>query len=195
MSAVVSASFLSRVSFFVCLCLFGASGCIRFVQAQPEPPSPLKGTTSIAIAFDYTDLVVEGRPKDEWIKVKTEKDPEYGKTWKDSTADLESNFVRGFRARWSSITLIQEGQPVPIEGAALVVSVRSLDMGHYIPFATTKTKVDTVMNWSVEGAVAHQDDESADFKPSLKTPSVFQHIKVVGEALGEAAGRFLRSKA
>ena len=186
---------LPRLILVVFACLFGLGSCIRMVAVQPEPPSPLKGTTSIAIAFDYNDLVVEGTPKDQWIKTKTEKDPEYPKTWKDLTAGLESNFVRGFRGRWTSLTLVPEGQAVPTDGAVLVVSVRALDMGHYIPFATTKTKVDTVLNWSVAGAIAHQNDKSADFKPSLRTPSVFQHLKVVGEELGEAAGRFLRSKA
>ncbi len=72
---------LPRLILVVFACLFGLGSCIRMVAVQPEPPSPLKGTTSIAIAFDYNDLVVEGTPKDQWIKTKTEKDPEYPKTW------------------------------------------------------------------------------------------------------------------
>jgi hypothetical protein len=169
-------------------------GCIRVVHVQPEPPSPLRGISDIAISFDYSHLLVGGLDRDAFLAKKTAEDPAYPKTWADLLAAFEDNFILELRSGWGQVTVVPQGQQAPATSADLNVVVSELEIGHFIPFATRRTEVKVAMRWSVNGQLAHVQDEQDSFKPSLRVPSVFQHIKPIGQQLGRAAARFMRSK-
>jgi cephalosporin hydroxylase len=132
--------------------------------------------------------------REAFLAKKVAEDPQYMKTWTDLLAEFEDKFILELRSRWGSVTVLAPGQKAPETSADLNVVVSSLDIGHYIPFATHNTKVAVAMRWSVKGQIAHVQDEESGVTPSLTFASVFQHIKPIGQKLGRAAADFMRAK-
>jgi hypothetical protein len=98
--------------------------------------------------------------------------------------------------------LATDAQPVPAEpaaapfdGTAIVkVSVVSLQLGKYIPLYVTKAEISASNTWWVGGKLVEESRASADYRPTLTSPSVFQHVQVIGRAVGEQTAKFLRKK-
>lgn len=176
----------------VLLLLGGCSVPWKIVK-ESGPPSALTGAGAVAIQFDYSTLLVEGMSQNAWVEQQKAKEPEYEKSWTDLKARLEEYYVQGFQDGWGTATRLAPGAAKP-EGTILVlVKVNTLDMGHYIPFATTRSQVTINVVWDVEGP----EDEimvTGTDTPTLINASIFQHVGHIGQYLGKASAKYLTTK-
>ncbi len=175
------------------LLLLGGCSVPWKVVRESGPPSALVHAGAVAIQFDYSSMLVEGMSQDAWVSQQKAKEAEYEKTWGDLKARFEDAYLNGFRGEWGSAARLAEGAAKP-DGTILVqVKVNSLDMGHFIPFATTNSQVTINVVWDAKGP----DDEimvTGTETPSVVSTSIFQHIGNLGGFLGKASAEFLASK-
>ncbi|HKO93697.1 MAG TPA: hypothetical protein VJU61_21235 [Polyangiaceae bacterium] len=73
------------------------------------------------------------------------------------------------------------------------VSLASFKLGKYIPMYTSKSELQVTNSWMASGQVVDQSSDTVDFSPSIKTPSVFQHVQTMGANAGSRAAAFLRT--
>jgi hypothetical protein len=182
----------ARLPSLVAVVLLAAGCTIQMVPRTPKPPSPLKGLSTIAVAFDYTGLIVGGMDLNAYLAKKTAEDPTYPKSWAQLTASLEDNVMQGLQSGWGSVRRIPPGEKAADTEAELTVAFASLHIGHYIPFAASNTEVRAALRWAVKGQVAEVQQASGQYPPTLREPSVFQHVKSIGKTLGEAGAGFMR---
>lgn len=176
----------------VLLVLGGCSVPWKVVK-ESGPPSALTGAGAVAIQFDYSALLVEGMSQDAWVEQQKAKEPNYEKSWTDLKARLEEYYVQGFQDGWGTATRLAPGAAKP-EGTILVlVKVNTLDMGHYIPFATTRSQVTINVVWDAAGP---QDEimVTGTDTPSLINASIFQHVGHIGQYLGKVSAKYLTTK-
>ena len=175
------------------LLLLGGCSVPWKVVRQSGPPSALVGASAAAIQFDYSTMLVEGMSQDAWVSQQTAKEAEYAKTWAELKARFEETYLNGFREEWGTAARLAEGAAKPAGTVLVQVKVNSLDMGHFIPFATTNSQVTVNVVWDVQAP----DDEimvSGTDTPSPVNVSIFQHIGNIGQYLGKTSAEFLKSK-
>ncbi len=180
----------------LCAAMLLAQGCgagWRVVRSSGEP-SALKGFKKVAVQFDYSELLVEGRTEQEWISEKTAEKPEYVETWNELIGKYEDGFVNSFREQVGGTRILGEGEATSADEVKLVVKMRTLKMGKYIVIGASDTLVDAALVWVVEGKDGDEIHVRAASRHSIYKPSVFQHITPVSRNLGTKGGRFLRSK-
>ncbi len=168
-----------------------AVGCgPSFQVIRQSTPSALANVEKVSVRFDYSQLYIGGESEATWVKKKSENDADYPKTWADLKNRLEAAFVTSFRGVAGVGERGNLGAPTSGGEAALVVQVKEIGIGKYIPFYAPPTKANANAVFKigdqetdgvvVGGASAH----------SLTSPSVFQHIEPVGSQMGNTAGRF-----
>lgn len=163
------------------------------VVKESGPPSALAGASAVAVQFDYSSIVVEGMSQDAWVAQQKAKDAEYEKSWADLKSRFEEHYLEGFRDGWGAATRLAEGAAKPEGTVLVVVKVNSLDMGHYIPFATSRSQVTVNVVWDRKAP----DDEimiTGSDTPSLVNASIYQHVGHIGAYLGKVSAKFLSSK-
>jgi hypothetical protein len=186
--------FSSKVTLMLSLLLLlgGCSVPWKIVK-ESGPPSALTGAGAVAIQFDYSALLVEGMSQEAWVAQQKAKEPEYEKSWTDLKARLEEYYVQGFQDGWGTATRLAPGAAKP-EGTILVlVKVNTLDMGHYIPFATSRSQVTVNVVWDANGP----EDEimvTGTDTPTLINASIFQHVGHIGQYLGKVSAKYLSTK-
>lgn len=163
------------------------------VVRESGPPSALAGAGAAALQFDYSTLLVEGMTQEAWVEQQKAKDPEYEKSWTDLKARFEKYYVQGFQAGWGTATVLEPGAAKPSGTVLVLVKVNTLDMGHYIPFATTRSQVTVNVVWDVAGPEDEITIAGSD-TPTLTNPSIFQHVGHIGQYLGKVSAKFLSSK-
>lgn len=83
----------------------------------------------------------------------------------------------------------------PFDGVLTVrVALNSLHMGKYIPMFTQKAQVQVLNTWWASGRMVADSNDKAEYAPTITTPSVFQHIQVLGNDAGRRAAGFLRKQ-
>jgi hypothetical protein len=66
-------------------------------------------------------------------------------------------------------------------------------MGHYIPFATSRSQVTVNVVWDANGP----EDEimvTGTDTPTLINASIFQHVGHIGQYLGKVSAKYLSTK-
>ena len=153
----------------------------------------------MAVIFDYAALRVNGmgsaKTEAEWLAAKTAEDPAYPTTWADLKGQFEDAFLSSFAGGAAvPISRFVEGVPPPAGGAVLKVSMSEFQLGKYIPFATTQSSISTAQTWWRNEQVVQSSGTSASFMPGITTPSVFQHVRPIGEQSGQQTARTLRDR-
>ncbi len=174
------------------------SGCV-YRSATPPPPGPLDGVTAVAVSFDYSTLLVNGmggaKSEAAWVAAKSAEEADYPKTWSDLKMQWEQHFMAGFaRSSPVPVSLLVAGTPPPPTGAVLKVSVSEFQLGKYIPFATQRTSVRTMQTWFRGEQPVQSSGTEASFTPSITAPSVFQHIRPIGEQSGQQTAMTLMDR-
>jgi hypothetical protein len=163
------------------------------VVRESGPPSALVGASAVAVQFDYSALIVEGKTEADWVAQQKAKEAEYEKTWGDLKARFESTYLAGFSDEWGAVGRLAAGAAKPENTIVVQVKVNSLEMAHYIPFSTAQSQVTINVVWTAKAP----DDEimitGAD-QPSLVNISIFQHVGHIGDYLGKVSAKFLKSK-
>jgi hypothetical protein len=180
-------SLLGAVLFFT---LFSGCGPAWKVVRVSGPPSALAGQTDVAIAFDYSQMYVEGRSEADWVTSKTNEDAKYPTTWADLKARFEGAVVEGMRFQFPSAHPVQAGT----NGVVMVVQVHSFRLGKFIPFVMPPTVMEASLVFQVGGQATDEISMVRSYPASITQPSVFNHIPYVGDAFGRAGGSFLSSK-
>ncbi|MFO0594889.1 MAG: hypothetical protein U0228_06285 [Myxococcaceae bacterium] len=153
------------------------------------PPSALEGKTDVGVAFDYSELVVDGKPLSQWMELKTKEDPKYPETWANLMGKFETGVMSTFSSGFAGAHLATQSP-----GAAqVIVSVKTFQMGKYIVIG----QIPTVMNVHIQGKVGEAvTDEimiTRSFPASVVQPSVFNHVPHVGEQVGNVAAQFMNA--
>jgi len=183
-----------RLSLLFSLMMLAAGCSVPWkVVRESGPPSALAGAGAAAIQFDYSALLVEGMTQEAWVQQQTAKDPEYEKSWTDLKARFEKYYLEGFQAGWGTATVLAPGAAKPSGTVLVLVKVNTLDMGHYIPFATTRSQVTVNVVWDAAGPEDEIMIVGSD-TPSITNPSIFQHVGHIGGYLGKVSAKFLSSK-
>lgn len=186
-------AWLTQLTLLLSVVLLGGCSVPWKVVKESGPPSALAGASAVAIQFDYSAITVEGMTQEAWVEQQKAKDAEYEKSWADLKARFEDHYVEGFQGEWGAATRLAAGAPKPEGTTLVVVKVNSLDMGHYIPFATSRSQVTVNVVWDRKAP----DDEiiiTGSDTPSLVNPSIFQHVGHIGNYLGTVSAKFLASK-
>jgi hypothetical protein len=170
--------------------LFSGCGPAWKVVRVSGPPSALAGQTDVAIAFDYSQMYVEGRTEADWVNVKTAEDAKYPTTWADLKGRFEAAVVEGMRVQFPSAHPVQAGA----NGVVMVVQVHSFKLGKFIPFALPPTGMEASLIFQVGGQATDEISLVRSYPSSITQPSVFNHIPYVGNAFGRAGGQLLSSK-
>lgn len=185
---------LQRLAHAVALVLLvGACSVPWKVVKESGPPSALSGASAVAVQFDYASLIVEGMSESAWVAQQKAKDGEYEKTWADLKARFEEHYMGGFSGEWGPVGRVAAGAPKPENTILVQVKINSLDMGHYIPFATSRSQITVNVVWDAKGP----EDEimiTGSDTPSLVNPSIFQHVGHIGNYLGKVSAKFLSTK-
>ena len=154
------------------------------------PPSALATASDVAVAYDYSHMLVEGRTEQEWVADKTAEDANYATTWHDLKARFEEAVLEGLQKEYPSAHTVQTSPG----NVVMVVQVQRFKLGKFIPFVLPPSVVEAALVWQVGGQPTDEITLRRDFPSSVYNPSVFNHIKPIGLAIGKAGGKFLASQ-
>lgn len=157
---------------------------------RASDPAALAGQTDVAVAFDYSQMLVESRTLAQWMEIKTKDDAKYPETWADLMSRFENAVMQGLRIQFPAAKLASQ-----TPGAVtLVVQPRQFRLGKWAPFVNTQTFMDVVLDWQMNNAPTDSIEVLRAYPASVTQPSVFNHVPHVGEGVGRLAGQFLDSK-
>lgn len=154
------------------------------------PPSALANASDVALAFDYSQMSVEGRPEADWVSAKTAEDAKYPDTWADLKGRFEEAVLTGLRSQYPGAHSASAGQG----DVVMVVQVRQFKLGKLIPFVLPPTVMDAELIFQVGGQATDEISLMRSYPSSLTSPSVFNHIGPVGQQFGAAGGKLIASK-
>jgi hypothetical protein len=154
------------------------------------PPSALAATNDVALAFDYSQMFVEGRTEADWVATKTAEDAKYPETWADLKGRFEAAVLSGLRSEVPNAHHVNQGAGQVV----MVMQVRDFKLGKFIPFALPPTVMGAEILFQVGGQTTDEISLVRSYPSSITQPSVFNHIGPVGQALGAAGGQLLASK-
>jgi hypothetical protein len=154
------------------------------------PPSALTASNDVALAFDYSQMFVEGRAEADWVAAKTAEDAKYPETWADLKGRFENAVLTGLRSEYPNAHLVSAGPGDTV----MVMQVRSFKLGKFIPFVLPPTVMDAEILFQISGQTTDEISLVRSYPSSITQPSVFNHIGSVGQQLGAAGGRLIASK-
>ena len=168
------------------------SGCgPSWKVIKASDPTAIGGANNVAVAFDYSQMIVEKMPVEEWKASQTAKDPNYGTTWMELTKKFEDFTMQQIKASFPSAHPAAEGAG----DVTLTVRPTMLGMGKYIVVSSwPSTMTARVAAHAGEGADTDEIEVRASYPASVTQPSIFQHIGHLGQTVGSQAGKFLQSK-
>ena len=182
----------SHLIFGAVLALGVLSGCgPAWKVIKASEPTTIGGANNVAVAFDYSAMIVEKMPVEEWKASQTAKDPNYGTTWMELTKKFEDFTMQQIKASFPSAHPAAEG------AGDVTVTVRPtvLGMGKYIVVsAWPSTMTARVGAHAGEGMDTDEIELRASYPASVTQPSVFQHIGHLGQTIGSQTASFLNSK-
>lgn len=184
----------SRVSVLGAALVLGVlSGCgPGWKVLKASNPTALGAANNVAVAFDYSQMIVEGKSVEQWKAEKTAEDAKYPETWADLTNRFETAVLEGVREKYPNAHLASQG------GGDVTLTIRPsrFGMGKYIVVSSWPTVMDVVIGGKAGDAAENSDEIQLvrSYPASITQPSVFNHISPVGRQIGSAAGRFLASK-
>lgn len=183
----------SRISFIgaaLLISLFTGCGPAWKVIKVSGPPSALAGATDIALAFDYSQMMVEGRTEAAWMAEKTAAEASYPTTWADLKGKFEAAVLEGLQGEYPSAHPVANGPGA----VTVVVQVHTFKLGKFIPMVMPPTIMDASIAFQVGGQTTDEISLVRSYPSSLTQPSVFNHIPSVGRQLGQAGGKLIASK-
>lgn len=154
------------------------------------PPSALAATNDVCVAFDYSQMYVEGKTEADWVSAKTAEDAKYTETWTDLKGRFEAAVLEGVRSEFPSAHHVNQGGGQVV----MVMQVRNFKLGKFIPFALPPTVMDAEILFQVGGQTTDEISLTRTYPSSITQPSVFNHIGPVGQQLGQAGGKLIASK-
>ncbi len=159
---------------------------------RASDPTALGAASNVALAFDYSQMVVEGKPLEEFKAAKLAEDPKYAETWSELISKFESFTLEGLKGSFPN------AHPASMGRGDVTVTIRpnKFGMGKYIVVSSWPTVMDVVVA-AHAGEAGDNTDEiqfQRSYPASMTQPSVFQHIGYVGQQIGQVTGRFLSSK-
>jgi len=184
----------SRLSVLGAALVLGVlSGCgPGWKVLKASEPTTLGVANNVAVAFDYSKMLVEGKPVEQWKQEKTAEDAKYPETWADLTAKFENAVLEGVREQYPNAHLATQG------GGDVTVTIRPnrFGLGKYIVVSSWPTVMDVVVGAKAGDAGDNTDEiqYARSYPASITQPSVFQHVTPVGRQIGSVAARFLTSK-
>jgi hypothetical protein len=184
---------VSRSSIFgaaLLISLFSGCGPAWKVIKVSGPPSALAGATDVAVAFDYSQMVVEGKPLADFMAAKTAEDAKYPETWANLTGKFEAAVLDGIKGSYPTAHPLTAG-PAAV---TMVVTPHTFKMGKFIPFVMPPTMIDASLVFQVNGQATDEISMMRSYPSSVTQPSVFNHIGYVGNQFGQAGARMLSSK-
>jgi len=159
---------------------------------KASDPTALGAASNVALAFDYSQMKVEGKPVEEFKAAKIAEDPKYAETWSELITKFESFTLEGLKASYPN------AHPASMGGGDVTVTVRpnKFGMGKYIVVSAWPTTMDVVVAAKAGDAGDNTDEIQfmRSYPASVTQPSVHQHIGHVGQQIGQVAGKFLGSK-
>lgn len=170
--------------------LFSGCGPSWKVVRVSGPPSALTSVTDIAVAFDYSQMIVEGRNEKTWTDLKTAEDPKYPETWADLKGRFENAVLEGVRVQYPGAHPVAAGQGQ----AVMVIRPQTFQLGKFIPFVMPPTVINSNIAFDVGGQITDEINITRSYPASVTQPSVFNHIGHVGQAIGRVGGAFLESR-
>lgn len=183
---------VSRVGLLALLVgvLSGCGSAWKVVRVS-GPPSALTSVTDVAVAFDYSQMIIEGKYQEKaWLDVKTAEDPKYPETWADLKGRFENAVLNGVRVQYPGAHMVSSGQGQ----AVMVVRPQSFQLGKFIPFYNPPTVINANLGFDVGGQITDEINVTRMYPASVTQPSVFNHIGHVGDGIGRLGGAFLESR-
>ncbi len=157
---------------------------------RASSPSALAGASDVALSFDYSQMMVEGKPEADWVNLKTAEDAKYPETWADLKGKYEAAVLEGLRTQIPGAHLVSTGA-----GAVqMVVTPRKFKLGKFIPFVLPPTLMEGGIVFIVGGQPTDEISLTRSYPVSITQPSVFNHINPLGREFGYAGGKLLTSK-
>lgn len=182
----------SHLIFGAVLALGVLSGCgPAWKVIKASEPTTLGGANNVAVAFDYSAMIVEKMPVEDWKAQQTAKDPNYPQTWMDLTKKFEDFTMQQIKASYPSAHLATEG------AGDVMITVRptQLGMGKYIVVSSwPSTMTARIAAHAGEGMDTDEIEVRASYPASAVQPSIFQHIGHLGQTVGSYAAQFLNGK-
>lgn len=183
----------SRISVLSAALVLGVlSGCgPGWKVIKASNPTTLGNAQNVAVAFDYSQMLVEGKPVEQWKQEKTAEDANYPQTWADLMGKFESFFLEGMKEQ------VPSAHPVSAGPGDVTVTIRptKFGLGKYIVVSSWPTLMDVNIGAHAgEGADTDEIRTARSYPASITQPSVHQHIGHVGKQLGHVAGKFITSK-
>jgi hypothetical protein len=159
---------------------------------KASEPTAIGAANNVAVAFDYSQMLVEGKPAEQWKQEKTAEDAKYAETWVDLTTKFETAVLEGVREQYPSAHLASQGPG----DVTVTIRPNRFGLGKYIVVSSWPTVMDVVVGAKAGEAAENSDEISfaRSYPASITQPSVFQHITPVGRQIGSVAARFLNSK-
>lgn len=171
--------------------LFSGCGPAWKVVRTSGPPSALTAVTDVGVAFDYSDMIIEGKYKEQaWLDAKTKEDGKYLETWADLKGRFEKAVLTGVQVKFPSAHPVASGQGQ----AVMVVRPQTFQLGKFIPFYQPPTTINANIGFDVGGQITDEINTMSSYPASITQPSVFNHIGHVGQAIGRTGGAFLESR-
>jgi hypothetical protein len=170
-----------------------AAGCAPHwkVVRDGGSPSPLKGAGPITVSFDYSRLIVEGKPEKEFVEAKKAEKMDYETSWNELKKQLETNFVIGMGQLHPEGVGLGPGGPT---GVHAVVYPTNFTMGHYMVVASTNTAITAEVAFFSNGQPADAIGVAGEVAATIYRPTVFAHVPPVATDLGKVTGKFVQSK-
>ena len=168
------------------------SGCgPAWKVLKASNPSTLAAANNVAVAFDYSAMLVDGKPAEQWKAAKIAEDAKYADTWADLMGKYEAAVIEGMRNEVPSAHPLAQGPG----DVTVTIRPNKFGMGKYIVVSSWPTTMDVVIAAHAgEGDNTDEIQLMRSYPASITQPSVFNHISHVGNQIGQAAGRFFAMK-
>lgn len=168
------------------------SGCgPNWKVLKASDPTTLGAAANVVVVFDYSKMLVEGKPAEQWKAEKTAEDAKYADTWADLLGKYEAAVIEGMRADVPSAHAAAQGPG----DVTVTIRPNKFGLGKYIVVSAWPTTMDVVIAARAgEGDNTDEIQLMRSYPASITQPSVFNHISHVGRQIGESAGRFLAMK-
>ena len=164
------------------------TGCAPYtVVQQSGPPSALQGAQQITVSFDWSQVLVLGKPEAAYLAEKTAEERADFQVIKQETdaAVLQGLQENGGPGVTFAVAAADPAAP------SVVVQYLEVQTGIYTYVVNLPSKVRTRFLWSRDGKVTDVIETRAMVAASLTTPSDHQRMGMVGRLLGKAAGKFV----
>ncbi len=168
------------------------SGCgPAWKVIKASNPTTLAGANNVAVAFDYSNMMVEKKSVEAWKAEKTAEDAKYPETWADLMGKFEGAVIDGMRNEYPSAHPIAQGPG----DVTITIRPSTFGLGKYIVVTAWPTVMNVVIDaHSGEGETTDEIQFQRSYPASVVQPSVFNHITPLGKQIGQSAARFLAMK-